>query len=48
MEKYKIELPKDFILLGKVLGFLEELGRGLDPNFNTIEVLEPLDNKIII
>jgi len=47
MEKYKIELPKDFILLGKVLGFLEELGRGLDPNFNTIEVTEPLIKKLL-
>ena len=47
MEKYKIELPKDFILLGKVLGFLEELGNGLDPNFNTIEVTEPLIKKLL-
>ena len=47
MEKYKIELPKDFILLGKVLSFLEELGRGLDPNFNTIEVTKPLIRKLL-
>ena len=47
MEKYKIELPKDFILLGKVLSFLEELGRGLDPNFNTIEVVKPLISKLL-
>ncbi len=47
MEKYKIELPKDFILLGKVLGFLEELGNSLDPNFNTIEVTEPLIKKLL-
>jgi ubiquinone biosynthesis protein len=47
MEKYKIELPKDFILLGKVLDFLEELGRSLDPNFNTIEVTEPLIKKLL-
>ena len=47
VEKYKIELPKDFILLGKVLSFLEELGRGLDPNFNTIEVTKPLIKKLL-
>jgi ubiquinone biosynthesis protein len=47
MEKYKIELPKDFILLGKVLSFLEELGRSLDPNFNTIEVTKPLIKKLL-
>ncbi len=47
MEKYKIELPKDFILLGKVLNLLEELGRELDPNFNTIEVTKPLIKKLL-
>ena len=47
MEKYKIELPKDFILLGKVLGILEELGRDLDPTFNTIEVTKPLIKKLL-
>jgi ubiquinone biosynthesis protein len=47
MEKYKIELPKDFILLGKVLGLLEDIGEGLDPNFNTIEVTKPLIKKLL-
>ena len=47
IEKYKIELPKDFILLGKVLGLLEEIGRDLDPNFNTIEVTKPLIKKLL-
>jgi ubiquinone biosynthesis protein len=47
MEKYKIELPKDFILLGKVLNLLEELGRELDPTFNTIEVTKPLIKKLL-
>ncbi len=47
VEKYKIELPKDFILLGKVLSILEELGRSLDPNFNTIEVTKPLIKKLL-
>jgi ubiquinone biosynthesis protein len=47
MEKYKIKLPKDFILLGKVLTILEDIGRGLDPNFNTIEVTEPLIKKLL-
>jgi ubiquinone biosynthesis protein len=47
MEKYKIELPKDFILLGKVLGILEDIGRELDPTFNTIEVTKPLIKKLL-
>ena len=47
MEKYKIELPKDFILLGKVLNILEDIGRELDPTFNTIEVTKPLIKKLL-
>ncbi len=47
MEKYKIKLPNDFILLGKVLTILEDIGRGLDPSFNTIEVTEPLIKKLL-
>jgi ubiquinone biosynthesis protein len=47
MEKYKIELPKDFILLGKVLSILEDIGRELDPTFNTIEVTKPLIKKLL-
>lgn len=47
IEKYKIQLPKDFILLGKVLNLLDDIGLGLDPNFNLIEVAEPLIQKLL-
>ncbi len=47
MLKYKIKLPKDFILLGKVLNILEEIGLELDPKFNLIEVTEPLIKKLL-
>ena len=47
IEKYKIQLPKDFILLGKVLNLLDDIGLGLDPNFNLVEVAEPLIKKLL-
>ena len=47
MQKYKIKLPKDFIMLGKVLSMLEDIGLGLDPNFNLITVTEPLIKKLL-
>ena len=47
MQKYNIKLPRDFILLGKVLTMLESLGTNLDPNFNAFEVTEPLINKLL-
>ena len=47
MEKYKIKLPKDFIMLGKVLSMLEDIGLELDPNFNLTKVTEPLIKKLL-
>ncbi|MGC9516858.1 MAG: ABC1 kinase family protein [Methanomicrobiales archaeon] len=46
MVKHKLKLPKDFILLGRVLSMAEDLGRKLDPNFNGIELAEPLIRKL--
>ncbi|MFZ0442923.1 MAG: AarF/ABC1/UbiB kinase family protein, partial [Methanobacterium sp.] len=34
-------------LLGKVLSILEDIGRELDPTFNTIEVTKPLIKKLL-
>jgi len=47
MAKHNIRLPKDFILLGRVLTMAEDLGRKLDPTFNGITLAEPLIKKII-
>ena len=47
MAKHRIRLPKDFILLGRVLTMAEDLGRKLDPTFNGISLAEPLIKKII-
>lgn len=45
--KHKIQLPKDFILLGRALSMAEDIGRKLDPHFNGIEVAKPLIKDII-
>ncbi len=45
--KHKIKLPRDFILLGRVLSMAEDLGVKLDPNFNGIEVARPLIKKLL-
>lgn len=45
--KHKIKLPKDFILLGRVLSMAEDIGRKLDPHFNGIEVAKPLIKETI-
>ncbi len=47
MQKYNIKLPRDFILLGKVLTMIEDLGRVLDPDFNAFEVTKPLITKLL-
>ena len=48
MEKYQIKFPKDFILLGKVLSILEDIGGELDPNFNTIKVIITTDPEDVV
>jgi ubiquinone biosynthesis protein len=45
--KHKIKLPRDFILLGRVLSMAEDLGVKLDPTFNGIEVARPLIKKLL-
>jgi len=45
--KNKIKLPRDFILLGRVLSMAEDLGRRLDPEFKGIDMAQPLIRKMI-
>ena len=47
MVKHKIKLPRDFILLGRVLSMAEDMGVKLDPSFNGIEVARPLIKKLL-
>ncbi len=45
--KYRIELPKDFILLGKVLLTLEGILHDLDPGISIAELAKPLRYELI-
>ncbi|WJI08637.1 AarF/ABC1/UbiB kinase family protein [Methanobacterium sp. CWC-01] len=47
VSEHQLKLPRDFILLGRVLSMAEDLGRKLDPNFNGIEVAEPMIRKLL-
>lgn len=45
MRKYNVILPREFVLISKGLSMLEETGIELDPEFNTINTLEPYAKK---
>ncbi len=47
MRKYKIMLPREFVLLARGIGMLEETGERLDPNFNPVESFKPMAKKVI-
>jgi len=43
--RHKIRLPADLSLLAKALITVEGLGKALDPNFNSVEFLQPFVKK---
>lgn len=47
MVKYRIKFPRDFILLGKVINMMEDIGRSLDPTFDAFKVAKPLIDKLL-
>ena len=48
MEKYQIKLPRDFVLLGRVITMVEDMGQKLDPEFNGVEISKPLAKKLVM
>ncbi|MBI5679663.1 MAG: AarF/ABC1/UbiB kinase family protein [Methanobacterium sp.] len=47
MRKYKIHLPREFVLLARGIGMLEDTGLNLDPSFNPVETFKPMALKVI-
>lgn len=47
MRNYKIQLPREFVLLARGIGMLEDTGEKLDPNFNPVEAFKPMAMKVI-
>jgi len=47
MNRYKIRVPSNLLLLGKTLGIYEDIGRRLEPDFNFAEHIKPFVGRII-
>ncbi|MDD3985151.1 MAG: hypothetical protein PHY59_04520 [Methanobacterium sp.] len=47
MRKCHVSMPREFVLLARGIGMVEETGRKLDPTFNAVEVCKPLMMKVI-
>lgn len=45
MGKYNVRLPREFVLIARGIGMLEETGIDLDPDFNAVEILKPFTIK---
>jgi ubiquinone biosynthesis protein len=48
VEKHHLKIPPDLFLLNKALVYLEGIGRSLDPDFNTVEQIQPFIKEIIL
>ena len=42
-----LQLPQDFIFMGRMLGILSGLATGLDPDFNVFEGVEPFARELL-
>ncbi|MFQ6000443.1 MAG: ABC1 kinase family protein [Anaerolineae bacterium] len=42
-----LQLPQDFIFMGRMLGILSGLATGLDPDFNVFEEVEPFARELL-
>ena len=45
--EYRVQLPTDFILLGKALMTVEGIGRDLDPEFNALATAKPFAYQLL-
>ena len=48
MIDYNVALPREFVLMARGIGMIEETGLALDPEFNVVKVLSPLAEKILL
>lgn len=47
MRKYHVSMPREFVLLARGIGMVEETGFKLDPTFNAVEVCRPIMKTVI-
>ncbi len=48
MIDYNVTLPREFVLMARGIGMIEETGLALDPEFNVVKVLSPLAEKLLL
>ncbi len=47
MRKYHVKMPREFVLLARGIGMVEETGEKLDPTFNAVLVCKPIIKQVI-
>ena len=47
MRKYHVTMPREFVLLARGIGMVEETGGKLDPTFNAVLVCKPIIKQVI-
>jgi ubiquinone biosynthesis protein len=47
MRKYHVTMPREFVLLARGIGMVEETGEKLDPTFNAVLVCKPIIKQVI-
>lgn len=47
IRRHRIRIPRDFVLLARVMSMAEDLGERLDPRFNGLEVAWEMTHKLI-
>jgi ubiquinone biosynthesis protein len=47
MRKYRVKMPREFVLLARGIGMVEETGEKLDPTFNAVLVCKPIIKQVI-
>ena len=48
MKKYHVSMPREFVLLARGIGMVEESGERLDPTFNAVEVCKPIMKGVLM
>ena len=48
MIKHNIQLPREFVMIGRGMTLIEDTGMKLDPDFNAVTELKKLSKKIIL
>jgi ubiquinone biosynthesis protein len=48
MQKYRVSMPRELVMLARGIGMVEETGERLDPDFNAVETCKPLVKRIAL